>query len=508
MSGSLWDLYRALVVDLDPILADMSAHGVRIDREAQARLGEKVGREIEEITAVIQPLVPREIKPKSLYKTKKYWREDWEWRPRAGMVKSCSICGATGITKATHFRGGKKNECVRREGKVVMIPGQLDSWIVTHDFNPLSVAQLADYAGWFGHRLGTNIKTHKTTLDDRTMRRLIERYGRDHPLYAHALRLRALARVKSTYVEGFAPDERGRITGYFNHNPETLRLAQSNNNLMNVSHRGSALYAREIRETIIPSEGCVFVEADSTAIEAVIVGYLAGDREYQERAALGIHADVCLKILNLPFTPENVAWVKREHPDLYERVKRTVHMTNYGGTPKMLAYQYPHVFPNEAEAKAAQDAYINAWPRIAEWWEETRAFAHKYGYLANPWGFRNEFFNVYRRSREGKVYLGEDGKEVIAFGPQSSAGIFMRENLKLIGATWARPFMPAIGSVHDSVCLDVPEDRVEEAVELLIDTLTRPIPQLGGLRVGCEVKIGKHNWAEMTTLKVVKGDNK
>ena len=60
--------------------------------------------------------------------------------------------------------------------------------------------------------------------------------------------------------------------------------------------------------------------------------------------------------------------------------------------------------------------------------------------------------------------------------------------------------MCAIGHIHDSQCLDVPEDKVDKAVELLKDIMTRPIKQMDGLTIDVEVKVGR-NWADMETVR-------
>ena len=78
--------------------------------------------------------------------------------------------------------------------------------------------------------------------------------------------------------------------------------------------------------------------------------------------------------------------------------------------------------------------------------------------------------------------------------------MFQRENLLLLGQSWARPYMCAIGHIHDSQLLDVPEEKADEAIELLCEIMTRPVTQCGNLRIGCEVKMGK-NWADMSFVK-------
>jgi DNA polymerase I-like protein with 3'-5' exonuclease and polymerase domains len=122
--------------------------------------------------------------------------------------------------------------------------------------------------------------------------------------------------------------------------------------------------------------------------------------------------------------------------------------------------------------------------------------AHKATYLTNPWGYRHYFYDVFGKNREGERTLQDDAKRCVAFLPQSSAAAFMKDTLLILWHEhpWVRPYLPANGSVHDSVCLDVPPDKVEAAVELLAKVMTREIPEMGGLRVGCEVKVGR-NWA-------------
>ena len=65
-----------------------------------------------------------------------------------------------------------------------------------------------------------------------------------------------------------------------------------------------------------------------------------------------------------------------------------------------------------------------------------------------------------------------------------------------------RDWLGANAVVHDSYCLMVPKGREEEAIEMLERVLTRPILELGGLRVGCEISIGK-NWADMEVVRKV-----
>jgi hypothetical protein len=505
ISPSLWTLYERYVVQLDPILHKAGQqHGVHIDTVKQDALRGRLEQEIAEVNRKVQDLVPRQLKPRHRYKSQ-IPEGDHDVVQILGKIKRCTSCGTEGVTAGEHTarKGGRGdvplNVCYK--APIEVIEGLVPAYDEVLDFNLLSTDQLAEYVKWAGHPMGRNRDTGAPSLDEIQLEKLIKRFGPAHPIYSDALRARALGKVKSTYVDGYRPDASGRIFGQFNHNPETFRLAQKNVNLMNVSHQSDALYATEIRETIIPSLGHVFVEADSTAIEAVFTGIFMGDTEYVRLAKSGIHAKLCCDELGIPFTDENKALVKKLHPGLYERKKRTVHGSAYGMGPKLLAMNYPKAFANWLEAKAEQDKYFAACPNIQPWWESVRKFAHKHGYLDMPWGLRNQYYQVYRKEN-GETVLGEDAKAVIAFKPQSAAGFFMRDSLLAVGQTPWVNYLPANGSIHDSICLDVPEDRADAAVEFLGNLFTRTIPQMGGITVGTEIKVGK-DWGNMKPVKVV-----
>ena len=271
---------------------------------------------------------------------------------------------------------------------------------------------------------------------------------------------------------------------------------------MNVSHRGDVPYADDMRRCIIPSEGCVFVEADSSSIEAVMSGWFMGSQSYMEIARQGVHAYAACRELGLEWNAENKRLVKNspKHALLYARRKRVTHGVSYGMGAKLLHEQYPDAFPSVKEAKAEIARFLQLLPDLAAWHTDLRKEAWRTGYLETPWGLRNYYYQVYTKDTRTKQFRpGEDANAVVAFKPQSSNALFQRENLTLLGKSWAAPYMCAIGHIHDSQCLDVPEDKVDAAVALLTEIMTRPIPQMGGLTIDVEVKVGR-NWADMETV--------
>ena len=499
---TLADLYRTYVLDLDPILADMTAHGVCVDRERQDKLKIQVAEEIAELTARAQSLVPSALWPRKRYK--KFQEEvgrTFEPVGVDGQLKCCDRCGAPASNKSEHQKG-KGNPC--KGAGTVLTSCLVTEWDEILPFNPLSTDQLADYCAWAKHKQGTNIKTGRPTLNDKHLRKLAATHGDKHPIYQLSLDLRARQKVSSTYIDGFAPNRDGRITGTFVHSAETMRLQQRRVSLMNVSKRGKALYAKEIRRTIRPSPGCVFVGADSSSIEAIMTGWFAGDENLQRISKSGgVHAYTACHELGWEFTTANVARVKSEHKQLYDRCKTITYLTSFGGGPYMMHKSFPEDFPTVNSAKRAQALLFTLFPALGEWRTRIKIQAQHDAFLTNPFGFRNYFYNVLRRDQQtGQWIDGEDSSDAIAFLPQSTAAFFGRGNLKRIGASWARPYMPANGFCHDGYILDVPTARAREALELLAGILTRPIPEMGGLTIPCELEMGD-DWASMEPAGVV-----
>ncbi len=252
-----------------------------------------------------------------------------------------------------------------------------------------------------------------------------------------------------------------------------------------------------------------FVQCDSSAIEAVMVGAYMGDMDYVRLAKQSIHAYLCCKWLRWPFTPENVKKVKKEQKDTYDRFKRVVHGTSYGMGPYLMHMNEPETFPTLKSAKDTQKFLFQALPGLQKWQHQVRVRAQKEGKLKTHWGVTHYFYDVFSYDLDDdgkpkidpetgleKMKLGKDGKRAVAFLPQSSAGSFMRDSLLLLGKSpWAR-YMPAIVSVHDSLCLEVPEEMVDEAAHYLLTLMTRPVPELDGLCIGAECETG-WNWAKM-----------
>lgn len=198
--------------------------------------------------------------------------------------------------------------------------------------------------------------------------------------------------------------------------------------------------------------------------------------------------------------------------------------TSYGMGAKLLHENYPDLFPatmrmdpktgrmkrcDTCTAQDEIDEFYSLVPDLKAWHKSTRDFAHKHGYLQSNWGVRNYYYSVYKFDWATKEWkLGDDAKACIAFQPQHANAMCQRRWLKQIHATikkmgkqdkWK---LTAIGHVHDSNGLRVPEDDQEKAAQMMAEIMNQPIPEMNNIQVGVQVKAGK-SWSDMEPILTV-----
>lgn len=818
-----WQLYLDHV-ELDPVLMDAGRFGTLLDQAMQDDLRVKLDAEKDRLLTEAQTAVKEELKPRKRYKQLPKWargefdhmasraviRETPDSPARlflpvdtTGKTTRCSHCGEEGVTKGKHFKGGKKNECVAAGAAIDKVVSNVREWDEVLNFNPDSTQQLMAYAAHHGHPIGKDKKdAEKPAMPGSHIAKLAKRYKK-HPIYKITGELKKVTKTRGTYL--YQADANGLIHTTYDFTPSTGRMASKNVNLQNVGKRKGNKWAQMARKQLIARPGHVFVQADSSAIEAVMVGWFMRDQNYIEIARKSVHSYLACFKLGIPFTRSNVELVKTEHKHLYDGCKITVHScvtgdhevltphgwvrfdqyagqdiaawdastralrfetpsamhvhevdgplfdlhghsvsavctsnhawpmatgstgrrfhrveteamvgrqgrlpvtgtltdtpasaytdtqvqlmaavqadghitpsgavtfnlkkprkierlrqllahiphrerqygavtrfyigaveaadtlamltaetdfdlpillalpltqrlllldevlawdgcktgpsvrtyftsrkvnaeavqtvahvsgrqallrahtsgmttvsfnkrqdarvealkvaqrdftgkvycptvstgyflmryrdrvcvtgnSSYGATAGALTLINDELFPTKKAAQEMQDALFLALPGLSTWQDSVRWEAHTTGYLQNPWGWRHYFYRVLVKDPEtGLLVPGDDSKRAVALKPQSSAGMFMKDSLRLMGKSPYRRFMPAHVSVHDSLCLEVPFAMQDEARDYLVDLLTRPIPQMDGLRVGCEVEVGE-NWGEMEPVLAV-----
>jgi hypothetical protein len=515
-NNNQWETFVEDSVELMPILVRAGERGNAIDVDYSRALKAEMLEEKRKIIESASTMVPLEIRPRTHYKRDKPQSD----HPVVEIIvpqekNTCSHCGQIVGNWTEHLKGGKKsNPCKAADATKVSKIVDVVEWDIIEPFNIGSSDQIKDYIRYHGHPMGQDRKTKKDSANAKHIEKLASKYGDKHPLYHLKLKEAKLSKVLGTYVYCDRMDSNGLIHSTYLNSPSTWRLAARNENLTNVGKRQSNPWAVKARRQIVARDGHIFVQADSTSIEAIITGWLIQDDNFIAIAKKSIHAYLVCAELGLPFTDSNIELAKTAHKKLYSQFKTAVYLLLYGGDPYLMFMENPELFPTKEAAQLIQDKIFHLLPALKKWQEDTRARAKKESYLVGPWGHRHYFYDVhtFKKDKNGnfmynedgspKLKMGQDSKKALAFMPQHIAAKFGRDSLRIIGNSEWGQMMPANCFTHDSYCLEVPESRKLEAAEFLIKILTRPIPQLDGLRIGCEVEFG-YNWADQDSKKIV-----
>lgn len=525
-------LFQRHVTQLMPILKAAGKRGNLIDLDYSHALEDEMLIHQKQLAKDVQAMIPEELKPRKRYKRMPFaddvldnaddsGRVYWDYRLFESVnvtseIKVCSHCAQPVSSWAEHMKGRAKptkaepdafNRCKAAGATSIKQMGLVTEWDEILDWNPNSADQLKAYIRHFNHPMGKNRQTDQDSASGKHLQKLVKKYGLKHPVYKLVAEYKKVSKTISTYVYHNYADSAGLIHSTYVNGPSTWRLAAKNLNLTNVGKREGNPWAVRARRQIVARPGHIFVGADSTSIEAYIVGHLIGDPNFIRMAGKSIHAWLVCQDLGWEFSDETMETVKTQHKDLYSKMKTAIYLLLYGGDPYLMHMENPDTFPTVGAAKETQDKIFNLIPKLAEWQERTRDRAKKEGVLTSLWGYKHHFYDVYtfKRYKNGvleydmdgrpKVKLGKDGKRCLAFEPQNCAAAFGRDTLLLIGDSKWGQHMAANCFCHDAYVLEVPEAQAAEAEQFLVDTLTRPVAELSGLRIGCESEMG-YNWAD------------
>jgi len=550
----MWDVYeRHMWLFRVRCLRPAEKVGLLVNVEGMRKFHVELVQSLTMLDAELQALYPPELKklePKEGLQSRPDYFDVVE-HVVSKEIRICRTCGAQEV--------GAKHRCkdpgTSRVSKT--LKAEIDT-IVTgvprffrrHPFNPDSWQQVLAYVKQHGHEPGRN-KNKGESVDKKALARLV-RETQD-PFYSLNQERRQTAKIDSTYVQVAIAraDANSRLHAQYKEVPSTLRLSCVAPNLTNMAagktyeaEEVGKTYAKRFRGLVEAAPGCELMEADFSGIEAVLVGWFAGDPVYIKKAHLGVHAWLVSIVLGKPPNPrwsaeEEGAYYKElkvREKFLYEACKRCVHGTSYGLTPHGMVENYPTVFKSEKEARELQNTFFRAAPRVAAWQKRVQALAHRQGFLGgpgqHPFSYKHWFWAVKepRRGSHGDWYEkeGPDAKRAIAYFPQSTArGVLTESLLRLFdpeSENWIGDAFygetPLRAVIHDSELYEYPVEQRQRILHAVYTEMTKPILQLpcpaewnlgNFLTVGVEMKAGP-TWAAMEVVPPVElgvaGDSK
>ena len=483
-----WHVYERHVVEVSEVLDRMSKNGLPYDQQKAQAFQQELQEKWDERFAALQERVPESLKPS---KQKTGYKK--EPKDTSGLVQR------------------EFNDLDEQMNVVKVV-----RWCKLEPFLPTSPLQARELIKHFGHKVGTNRKTKKDTSDDETIRKIVKKCkGSRKPkdvelgeLLTMVRECRQLSKVQGTYVKGWKPASDGRVHATPGFWGKMFRISWRRPNISaTIQDKQEEYIAQGFRKCVATSSGRVLLESDWKGIEAVLVGWFANDMDYMRLARLGVHdymgiymsggavdlglADSALKVLFRDF--------KREHPKLRDDAKHTVHGTNYGMGPRLMADMYELT---EKRAKELQGLYFELFPKVREWQKATLDRASRECKLRNPFGYEMPFWEVYRwDSKKQGWTLGEDAKSAIAFLPRDTAAAMLKEVLLRLRYLADEGVM--IASTHDSITCEVVESDLMRVARIVKSEMEHPVKELNDLSIGVELKAGV-GWHEsqMQTLEL------
>lgn len=307
-----------------------------------------------------------------------------------------------------------------------------------------------------------------------------------------------------TYVEDWVKSD-GRIHPQYNlFGTSSHRISSSEPNLLNLP-RG--YYGYNIRELYITVPPMAFLTFDFSSCEVKILAALCKDEAMMDACAKGwdFHSFTGSMIAGLPYE-EFVAIVKDEdHPEhkKYKGIRQDAKATTfgllYGSTVNGIAM---NLGKSLEETQKIVDTYFRLFPKVKDFIEDCHKMALANQFVFSPFGQRKMEYGAQDVFRGTAVYNAalRNSQNVSIQGPASTLGLIvfaqMNEELKKIGGR-------AICTVYDSIEIEVPMNRMAEAIELgfyMMDDW--PVANFDWLdfKIGADAEIG-WDWGNVHGVK-------
>jgi DNA polymerase-1 len=307
---------------------------------------------------------------------------------------------------------------------------------------------------------------------------VLEELAAEHAFPKLLLEYRALAKLKSTYLDALpavAEAADGRVhTTFHQAVAATGRLSSSDPNLQNIPFRTPQ--GRAIRRAFVAPAGALLVGGDYSQIELRVMAHLSQDPALIEAFESGadVHASTARRIFGVPDGELD--------PALRARAKIVNFGVMYGMGARSLARQ---MGIGLAEAEDFIRHYFGVYARVREFLDGTVEEGRARGWVQTLMG-RRRYLPDLASPHGGLRSLAE--RAAINTPIQGSAADLMKLAMIRLDAALKRqrPSARLLLQVHDELLLECPAADAEAVAALTRDELQGCFP----LRVPLEVSVG------------------
>jgi DNA polymerase-1 len=288
--------------------------------------------------------------------------------------------------------------------------------------------------------------------------RVLQAIREEHIIVPRIERWRELSTLIKTYLDVLPGevDEHSRIhTTFLQTIAQTGRLSSTNPNMQNVPIRTSL--GREIRGCFEAESDMQLISADYSQIELRVLAYAAEEPVLKEIFQRGedVHTATAAQVFQV--APEQI------DPGMRSKSKMINYGIVYGLSDFGLADRLN--IPRE-EAKEFIDAYLQRFPRVAQFMHDTIEQAKEEGHVKTLWGRRRQIPELRARNYQMRM-LGERlAVNTVIQG--TAADIIKLAMVRCHDAlAVAQLRTRLILTIHDELLFEAPPDEVPVARELI-----------------------------------------
>ena len=371
-------------------------------------------------------------------------------------------------------------------------------------FNIQSKDQMGEIAfGALGIKPFSFTKTGKPQFDDDLIQSIADKHE-----WARLLRIyNRLLKIKSTYAERFFENhEDGRYYFYYKqHGTVSGRYGSDAQQLPRPKEEGDddpivVEYNNRVRAFFIHDEGNIFIDNDYESLEPHVFAHVSGDEGLKDifRNNWDFYSTIAIKTEKLDqYSPDKKAdnYLRKLAPKVRNKAKAYALGIPYG----MGAYALgKNLEVSTKEAKSLVDGYLNGFPNLKKWMEDSAEFAKSNGYIRTQVGRIRHLPKVkaiYDKVGDGmldyhfvKDLERQHGVEAIKSVKRDFVnGVNNSRNVQIQGLAASIVNRAAIAinrkfqelgikgwvcaQIHDQIICEVEESKSKEAMEIVKDCM-------------------------------------
>jgi len=352
-------------------------------------------------------------------------------------------------------------------------------------FNLASPKQLGEVL--FNHMKLDSAKKTKTgqfaTGED-----VLQKLRGKHAIIDDILIFRELSKLKSTYVDALPMminPRTGRIHTNFNQTiAVTGRLSSVNPNLQNIPIKTAR--GKEVRKAFIPrNKGWQLLSADYSQIELRIIAALSDDKEMIQAFIDGkdIHTATAAKVYGVA------------EEEVSASMRRAAKAVNFGIIYGQSAFGLAESLSiSRTEAKTIIDNYFKEYSGIKTYMDAQINFARENGFVQTYLGRKRHLRDI---TSSNPTVRGFAERNAINMPIQGTAADMIKLAMIAVHKELKQAQLKTkmILQVHDELIFDVPEEELETAKKLILESMQQAMPLPNQVPVIAAAGSG-NNWLE------------